>query len=183
MDLFEKLPINPNEIIYLLTCQACGRLVDERAIQLGKYLFNRIQNRFPNHIKLLSSLLDMLMRFNDIDSAEQLFDSIKNKNVVTYSVMMNGYNVNNEPNKCFLIFEQMKNDKIIPNEVAYTLLINASSKIGMLSRCRTVSDQIPSFLHDNPCVYRSLINMWASQVFVYEDNCFDNFFIGQSWFR
>ena len=169
MDLFEKLPVNPNEIIYLLTCQACGTLVDERAIQIGKCLLNRIQNRFPNHINLLNSVLDMLMRFNDIESAERLFDSMTNKDVITYSVMMNGYNINNEPIKCFLVFEQMKKDQIIPDEVAYTLLISASSKIGILSRCRTVSDQIPSFLYNKPHIYTSLIDMWASQVFAYED--------------
>ena len=109
------------------------------------------------------------MRFKDIERTERLLDSMKNKDVIIYSVMMNGYNINNEPIKCFLAFEQMKKDKIIPDEAAYTLLISASSQIGILSRCRTVSDQIPSFLYDKPHIYTSLIDMWASEVFAYED--------------
>ena len=111
----------------------------------------------------------MLTRFKNIERTERLFDSMKNKDVIIYSVIMNGYNINNEPIKCFLVFKQMKKDQIIPDEVAYTLLISASSKIGILSRCRTVSDQIPSFLYNTPHIYTSLIGMWASEVFAYED--------------
>jgi pentatricopeptide repeat protein len=124
---------------------------------------NKILNEHENeNIVVLCSALDMLMKFNDIENAEHLFGLIKKKDIIAYSIMMNGYNKNFQPLKCFEIFEQLKKENLSIDETAYTILINSCSQIGMISRSQYIADQIPSQFNDNPYIYNSFIDMWAS---------------------
>jgi len=162
LDLFEKMSLNPNNIIYVIIFNACAQLANERAMKIGKNILNKIINEHENTNIVLNSALDMLVKFNDIENAEHLFELIKKKDVITYSIMMNGYNRNVQPIKCFEIFEQMKKENLIIDETAFTILINSCSQIGMISRCQFIADQIPSHLNDKPYIYSSLIDMWVN---------------------
>lgn len=162
LNLFEQMPFDPNDIIYIITFNACGKLANERAINIGEKNLKQALNQFKNNYVLLNSALDMLMRFNDIQSAQNLFQLIKKKDIFTYGIMMHGYNINDEPTQCLRIFEQMKKENIIPDEIAFTTLINACSKIGMSSICQSVVDRIPPYLMNKPHITSSLIDMWAS---------------------
>ena len=167
------MSLNPNDIIYTIILNACAQLANERAITLGKELLNQILKKYNNNNILLNSALDMLMKFNDIENTEDLFKSIKKKDIVTYNIMMNGYNINAQPIKCFDIFQQMKKENLIIDETAFTILINSCSQIGIMSRCQAVADQIPSNLYNKPYIYTSLIDMWVS---IYYLNSMENSF-------
>ena len=86
-------------------------------------------NGFRNDNVVLTSAIDMLMKFGDVRSAERMFELIKKKNIVTYGAMMNGYTINNEPTKCFKVFEQMKQEDMIIDESVCVSLIGACAQI------------------------------------------------------
>ncbi|CAF1229480.1 unnamed protein product [Rotaria magnacalcarata] len=161
LNLFERMPLNPNDIIYIVTFNACSKLANGRAIEIGNKILNQSLKQFKNNYIVLNSALHMLMRFNDIQRAEHLFELIEKKDIFTYGIMMNGYNINDEPIQSVKIFERMKKDNIIPDEIAYTILISACSQIGMSSMCQLIIDQIPLYLKNKPYIYSSLIDMWG----------------------
>ena len=90
LDLFEHMSVTPDNVIYMIIFKACTQLANERSVATGKKLLNQISNELPMNIDLSNSALHMLVRFSDIQGAERVFRSIKDKNVVTYGIMMQG---------------------------------------------------------------------------------------------
>ncbi|CAF4313960.1 unnamed protein product [Rotaria socialis] len=100
-----------------------SRVANDRAMKIGKKLHDQVPNNYRNNNVVLASS--------------------KNKGIITYGAMMNGYNMNDEPWKCVKIFNEMKQQNIASNEIVWNLLIGACSKIGMIRQCQNIVDQIP----------------------------------------
>jgi pentatricopeptide repeat protein len=162
LDLFDQMVIKPNEFTLVILLKACAQVSNERGKEIGKRLLHQMPNNFQNNQIILTSAINMLMKYHEITDAENIFQMIKQKDIVSYVVMLNGYNINNEPLKCFELFEQMKQQKIVPNEKVFTILMHACSLIGMRSRCQSIVTQIPLNLYKDQLLLTSLINMWVS---------------------
>jgi pentatricopeptide repeat protein len=162
LDLFDQMVIKPNEFTLAILLKACAQVSNESGKEIGKRILHQMPNNFQNNQIILTSGINMLMKYHEIADAERLFQMIKQKDIVSYGAMMNGYNTNNEPLKCFKLFEQMKQQMIVPNEVVFLILIDACSLIGMRSRCESIVTQIPINFYKNQFICNSLINMWVS---------------------
>jgi pentatricopeptide repeat protein len=162
LDLFDQMVIKPNEFTLATLLKACAQVSNERGKEIGKRILHQMPNNFLNDQTILTSGMNMLMKYHEIVDAEHLFQMIKQKDIVSYGAMLNGYNTNNEPLKCFELFEQMKQQKIVPNEIVFIILIDACSLIGMHSRCESIVTQIPLNFYKNQFIRNSLINMWVS---------------------
>jgi pentatricopeptide repeat protein len=161
LDLFEQVPLNLDNVIYIIVLNACAQLANDRAKKVGMKLLNQMPKHLQTNDILLTSAIDMLMRFGDVTSAEHLFQMIKKKDIATYGAMMNGYNINNEPLKCLELLEEMKQHDIILDVIVSSILISACAQIGMVSICQSIVDQIPLHLYDNQRISDSLIDMWV----------------------
>ena len=75
--------------------------------------------------------------------------------------MMKGFNINNEPLKTLNLFEKMKKESILLNEIIFLLLIDAYSQIGIISRCKTIVESVPSSMLSSPKIQTTLIDMWV----------------------
>ncbi|CAF1470179.1 unnamed protein product, partial [Rotaria sordida] len=143
LDLFEKIDLKLDDVTYIIVFNACAKLANDRAMKIGKKLLDNMPNDYRNNNILLNSAIDMLMKFGDVQSAERIFDSIKKKNIISYGALMNGYNINSKPWKCFKILEEMKQQGVVLDEHACNILIGTCSKIGMIRECQYIIDQIP----------------------------------------
>ncbi len=161
LDLFEQIPFNLNDISYTIIFNACAQLLNDRAKQIGRKLLHQMPKNFYNNNVLITSAIDMLMKFGDITAAEHLFQMNNNKSIVTYGAMMNGYNVNNEPLKCLQLLEDIKKHGFILDEIVSNILIHACARLSMLSKCQSIIDEIPSDLFNNQRIRNSLIHMWV----------------------
>ena len=98
LDLFERMPHRPNDVIYTIISNTCAHLANDRAMIIGKKLLNQPSHTIQNNF-LQNSLIHMLMRFGDIKQAEDRFQVMK-KSLVTYGAMMKG-------NSIFIISDQV----------------------------------------------------------------------------
>ena len=161
LDLFEQLPFKLNDVIYIITFNACAKLCSDRAKKIGRKLLNEMPKTFEKNNYIQNSAIDMLMKFGDVKDAENLFEMMQNKDTVTYGAMMNGYNRNNKPLKTLELLEEMKQHNINIDVIISTMLINACAQIGINSRCQSIIAQIPSHLYGNIRISNSLIDMWV----------------------
>ncbi|CAF4625633.1 unnamed protein product [Rotaria socialis] len=128
-----------HQVLFLITCQSekVFDLFDEITIKLDSFtltvLFNT-RSRVAN---------DRAMKIGKNSMIKYPIIISKNKGIITYGAMMNGYNMNDEPWKCVKIFNEMKQQNIASNEIVWNLLIGACSKIGMIRQCQNIVDQIP----------------------------------------
>jgi pentatricopeptide repeat protein len=162
LDLFEQMSLDPNEVTLTIVFNACAHLSNNRAKQIGNTLLQQMSKNYRNCNHVMNSVIDMLMKFGDVQSAEDLFRSITNNNLVTYGAMISGYNRNNEPHKALKLFEEMKQQDIIPNENVCAFIISTCAQLGIRTRCENILDQIPLHLQNNQRIQTAKINMWAS---------------------
>ncbi|CAF3460217.1 unnamed protein product [Rotaria socialis] len=79
LDLFDEMNIKSNQAILTVLFGACSRVTNDRAMKIGRKLLNQMPKNFLNDNKLLTSAINMLMRFGDVRSAENLFQMIQKR--------------------------------------------------------------------------------------------------------
>jgi pentatricopeptide repeat protein len=162
LELYNEVSSMLNANLYAILYSACAGLSNERAIMLGKQLLDKMPKIFEDESIVMGSAIHMLMKFGDVQEAERLFSQIKKRDAASYGVMMNGYNINSEPRKCLKLFEEAKQQKIKLDDRIYASLVGAYSKIGMISMCRNIVEQIPKDALNSHQVKNTLIDMWVS---------------------
>ena len=90
LDLFEQLPQPSNHMIYAIVLTACGSSKTDRAVQLGNRIYRDIRTNEKNDNVLLGSILNMLMKFGQVEEAELFFQSTKKKTLGMYGALMQG---------------------------------------------------------------------------------------------
>ncbi|CAF4379290.1 unnamed protein product, partial [Rotaria sordida] len=90
LDLFVQTNIQPNHIILTILFTACAHVANDRAKNIGRKLLQQMPQHFYNNNFILTSALNMLMKFDDVESAENLFQIMKKKDVIAYGAMMKG---------------------------------------------------------------------------------------------
>ncbi|CAF1067251.1 unnamed protein product [Rotaria sordida] len=161
LDLFEQMHLNLDNVIYTLVFNACAQLANDRAMKIGEKLLQEMPDNYRNDNVVSNSAIHMLIKFDEIESPKRAGKLIRNKDIITYGALMNTYNMNSEPWKCFKIFEEMKQQNIVLNGIIWNILIGACSQIGMIRRSHYIIDQIPSDIQNEKQIQNSLIHMWS----------------------
>ncbi len=89
IELFHKIK-DPNEVIVVILFNACAELRTNEALNLVKKVSSTIPKSFHFNPRLLTSLLDALMKCGDIEHAESLFNRSTNKVSPMYGAMVKG---------------------------------------------------------------------------------------------
>ncbi|CAF1371285.1 unnamed protein product [Rotaria sordida] len=161
LDLFEQIHLKLDTVSYTIVFNACSQLANDRAKKIGKKLFDEMPDNYRNDNVVLTSATHMLMKFGEAESAERVIKLMRNKDVITYGALMNGYNMNGEPWKYFEVWEEMKQRDIVLNEIIWTILIGACSKIGMIRQSQYILHQVPLHIQNQKQVQNSVIHMWG----------------------
>lgn len=90
LDLFERMPLEPDAVILTILFNACGELSTERAKQRGKGVLAHLPQAFRDDSMLMNSAIDMLMKFGDVADAEQVFQSVTVRTKFMCGTMMKG---------------------------------------------------------------------------------------------
>ncbi|CAF1433559.1 unnamed protein product, partial [Rotaria magnacalcarata] len=84
------IPLGLTNVTYTVVFNACAKLCNDRAMKIGKELLAKMPENYRNDNITSTSVIDMLMKFGDVESAERIFRSIKTKNIITYGAMVKG---------------------------------------------------------------------------------------------
>jgi pentatricopeptide repeat protein len=160
LNLFEQISVRSDEILYGTVYNTCASLCNERSITLGNKIFHQMPKTFLNDIVVVNSLIHMLMKFGQVEDAERLFKQRKKCDLYTYGIIMNGYNINDEPHKCLSLLPEINQQKLIINEPIALSLIGACSEIGIRSTSQKIVQHI-SHLQNDIHVKNALIDMWV----------------------
>ena len=140
---------------------ACAQLKTKKALTLGKKVFNEFVIKSDQSNDLLYSALYMFIKCEDLKSAESLFDRVE-RNIVLYGSMMKLCNNQKQPEKTMELFQRMKMENFIPDDVIFVLVIDAISTFGDLSLSQSLIDQIPEKFLSNSWIQVGLIDLWVN---------------------
>ncbi|CAF3771424.1 unnamed protein product, partial [Rotaria socialis] len=161
LDLFEQMNLVTNDAICTIIFNVCAKLANDRAMKIGNKLLDELSDNRKSNTANLTSAMHMLMKFGDIQNAERVFKIIEKKDLITYGALMNGYNMNDQSEKCFKVFEEMKHHNIVPDESTWTILIGTYSQIAMIRQCKYLVNQIPPHILNKQQIQNALIDMWG----------------------
>ncbi|KAI9186938.1 hypothetical protein LWI28_022490 [Acer negundo] len=122
----------PTEVTILSLIIECGFV---GSLGLGKFLHAYIlRNGFDMSLAVATALVDMYGKCGEIRSARALFDSMKIKDVMTWSAMISAYAQAHCTDKAFELFVQMKGNQVSPNEVTIVTLLTLCAEAGALDK-------------------------------------------------
>jgi hypothetical protein len=120
---------------------------------------------FLNEIVLIGSVLQMLMKFGEVEEATRLFSRMNKCNMHIYGIMFHGYNLNDQPTRTLQLFEQLqKQGKISIDEPIALAIVGACSQIAVLPACQRLVPFLPAYLTEKYRVKTVLIDMWVKNI-------------------
>ncbi|XP_074343743.1 putative pentatricopeptide repeat-containing protein At5g40405 [Apium graveolens] len=125
---FEGVKVNEAGMVSILS--ACTQL---GALNRGRWAHYYIEKcRLIVGVALGSALVDMYAKCGDVDKAMEVFWSLKEKNVYTWTSAMGGLAMNGFGNECLELFARMKHEGVEPNEVTFVSLLKGCSVVGLV---------------------------------------------------
>ncbi|KAL8124882.1 pentatricopeptide repeat-containing protein At5g39350-like [Apium graveolens] len=127
-----RTDIEPDYVTVLSLTSACIQLNDS-------YLTNStmayiIQKGFDKDVAVGNALIDLYARSGLIACARMIFDNMFQKDVISWSVMMNGYSLHGDSETALGLLSQMRCAGFIPDDITYVSILSACSHTGSVTQ-------------------------------------------------
>ncbi|KAG2327967.1 hypothetical protein Bca52824_010695 [Brassica carinata] len=142
--LFDKMKneVEPDGVTCLLALQACASL---GALDFGKRVHDFIDgNGLGGALNLNNTLVSMYSRCGSMDKACEVFNRMRERNVVSWTAMISGLAMNGFGKEAIEAFEEMLKCGISPEEHTLTGLLSACSHSGLVDEGMMFFDRLKS---------------------------------------
>ncbi|KAJ4914552.1 Pentatricopeptide repeat-containing protein [Raphanus sativus] len=136
-DLFRQMLgeyVLPNQCTLaalLVSCSSLGSQRHGRSVH-GYMMRNEIEMDAVN----FTSFIDMYARCGNIQMARKVFDMMPERNVISWSSMINAFGINGMFEEALDCFGEMKSRNLTPNSVTFVSLLSACSHSGNVQEGR-----------------------------------------------
>lgn len=134
LELFSKMRLtsfSPDAVTMVSAISACafGGL-----LRLGScfHAFSLKQGLLSSNVYVGTALLNLYAKCGEARSARLVFDSMDEKNTVTWSAMISGYGVQGDGTNSMALFDNMLIQNFKPSEAIFTTLLSACSHSGLI---------------------------------------------------
>ncbi|EFC41923.1 predicted protein [Naegleria gruberi] len=132
------VPDVPTLILLLSVCSEFGNL------DFGKIIHRNISElRIRDH-NLFNALINMYAKCGDLTSAHEVFLSVPNKDVVSWTCIINAYAIHGMGLKAIELLNQMSKENIKPNEHTLTCVLHACGHCGMVDEAKEIYNHMES---------------------------------------
>ncbi|KAJ7528462.1 hypothetical protein O6H91_15G005000 [Diphasiastrum complanatum] len=156
----EKEGVQPDDVTFVLLLKACASLA---ILEKGKQLHSDIIKRgFHSDVVVVSTLVDMYSKCGCTEDARELFNSMSERDVVSWNAMIAGYAQNGLGKEALALYEQMKQEGVHPDKVTFGLLLKACASLAALEQGKQLhSDIIKRGFQSDVIVGNTLVDMYA----------------------
>ncbi|KAL8227296.1 hypothetical protein R6Q57_017128 [Mikania cordata] len=131
--VFSRMQINgvePDEVTMLAALSACAQL---GALELGEWIHGYI-NKHSLHttLSLYNALIDMYAKSGNIKKAIEVFESMKDRCVITWTTIIAGLALHGFGKEALDMFSRMENTRVKPNDVTLIAVLSACSHNGLV---------------------------------------------------
>jgi pentatricopeptide repeat protein len=113
--------------VFCALLDSCG---DSKSLQVGKRV-NEFLKRSPfrGDIELNNKLIGMYVRCGSMRDARRVFDKMRERNMNSWHLMINGYAVNGQGNYGLLLFEEMRKVGLQPDSETFVVVLAACASV------------------------------------------------------
>eukprot|EP00250_Pteridium_aquilinum_P020309 c24780_g1_i4 orf=665-3196(+) len=157
-----KLKGNPDKVTFLYVLRACAN------VQSSVYAYflhqQIIRTGLDSDLMVVNTLVNTYCKSAGLQDAHKVFETFKNRDVVSFGIMMAGYLQHELGHASIELFWRMKSEGVEPDEATYVCSLKASCSIGALEEgshiyCQIIRDG----LELNPAIGTALIDMYAKR--------------------
>ncbi|XP_010277732.1 PREDICTED: pentatricopeptide repeat-containing protein At1g28690, mitochondrial [Nelumbo nucifera] len=133
----QRLNFQPNISTFVSVIGACSVL---SAFELGQQIQSQLlKMKLFTDVRLGSALTDMYSKCGKTEDARRIFDHMPDKNVFSWTSMIDGYGKNGNPSEALELFNKMQNEHCIrPNYVTFLSALSACGHAGLVARGQEV---------------------------------------------
>ncbi|XVF87363.1 hypothetical protein PTKIN_Ptkin18bG0114200 [Pterospermum kingtungense] len=136
----QRLNFRPNTSTFASVIGACSVL---SAVEIGQQVQGQLmKTEFFIDLKIGSALVDMHAKCGRIEDARRVFDYMPEKNVFTWTSMIDGYGKNGTPNQALELFSMMQECCVEPNNVTFLSALSACGHAGLLAKGREIFESM-----------------------------------------
>ncbi|KAK0606900.1 hypothetical protein LWI29_005927 [Acer saccharum] len=125
--------VRPNAFTISCALMACARLA---ALRFGRQIHAYVlRNRYESAFLFVDNcLVDMYSKSGDIGAARVVFDSMQQRNAVSWTSLMTGYGMHGCGHEALKVFDEMKKAGLVPDDVTFLVVLYACSHSGMVDQ-------------------------------------------------
>lgn len=132
--LFDKMisqNLNPNLATLVMVLSACSHLA---SLKKGEEVHHYIMQRGLdiNNLSLATALVDMYSKCGQLEQSRELFDLMKEKDLISWNVMISGYGMHGQAKSAIEIFQEMEVSNLKPNELTFLAMLSACNHSGLV---------------------------------------------------
>ncbi|KAA3454559.1 pentatricopeptide repeat-containing protein [Gossypium australe] len=132
--------VKPNEVTLVALVSACANL---GALCQGIWAHVYV---LKYNIKLNyyvgTALIDMYSKCGCLDLAYQVFDELPERDILCYNAMIGGFGIHGYGHKALQLFEKMKFQRLVPDDVTFVVTMCACSHVGLVDEGCKVFESI-----------------------------------------
>lgn len=130
-----KVSFKPNSVTFMTVLPGCAALA---ALSKGKEIHGyALRNGLESDVAVGSALVDMYAKCGCLNIARRVFESMPNRNVITWNAMIMAYGMHGEGDEALALYRNMvgkgaDGGEVKPNEVTFIAVFAACSHSGMV---------------------------------------------------
>ncbi|KAL6532649.1 hypothetical protein OROHE_014071 [Orobanche hederae] len=144
--LFDKMiseGVKPNTVTLITLLSACAEIA---SAEKGRKIHDFINKMgFGYEVSLATALIDMYAKCGEIDMAKEIFDSMNEKDVISWNVMISGYGMHGHGKSAIEIFQQMEEYGVRPNELTFLAVLSACAHAGLIDEATSLFDKMEKY--------------------------------------
>eukprot|EP00250_Pteridium_aquilinum_P020324 c24785_g1_i1 orf=1161-3824(-) len=152
--------VQPSSYTLVALLKACA---GSNNLEKGRAIHNEIrQNRLSTELHVGNTLVGMYANSGYLADAQEVFDSLVVKSVVSWTALIAGYAEHGPAEKGLIFFSQMQQDGVTPNDVTFACALKACGSLGVIIKgCEIHADVVAKGFGEVLLVGNSLIDMYA----------------------
>ncbi|GFZ19262.1 tetratricopeptide repeat (TPR)-like superfamily protein [Actinidia rufa] len=151
--------VEPNSATVVSVLPACGHMND---LKCGKQVHELVEkNSLGSNVSVKNALVDMYVKCGCMNEARLVFDKMEKRDVVTWTTMINGYNLNGDGSRALMLCPSMQMEGVRPNSVTVASLLSACADLNSLKQGRCLHGwALRQNLESDVPVETALIDIW-----------------------
>lgn len=158
--LAEGIPAD--HVAMMSSLKACGKV---GAMDKGAEIHGEVERRglLENDFVIGNTLVDMYVRCGALSKAQEVFDKLRIRSVVSWTTLLAGYAEQSHGDIVFKFLERMQLEGVLPDAVALVCTLQACGTIGATGIGQDMHAEIErrGLLENNLVVGNTLVDMYA----------------------
>ncbi|KAG1342358.1 pentatricopeptide repeat-containing protein, mitochondrial [Cocos nucifera] len=133
LSLFDQMlfeDVKPNSATLVSILSACSHMA---ALHHGRWIHNYIKEMgLESDVSICTALVDMYAKCGQLEISRAIFDSMPERDVVSWNVMISGYGIHGYAKEALEVFREMEKTSLRPNGVTILSVLSTCGHAGLV---------------------------------------------------